>query len=383
MRSNCGAEEYRWLGASELAIAMQGVSADGTEATFRTTANLSQAAAREAGSELKCATPLHGEGAQAETVAYRWLANGAPIGGATESEYTTTAADEGKAIQCQITATSFNGGSTQLVNPVWVIESYPASAPPQAPQVIPAPTASGPLSVGGAGGQELSCDPNSAGWSGSPSFSYQWYRNGAALESAEEIANGSQSPTYTVQAADLATAAAFQCVVAGANGGGTVARASENLTTSPAPSEPAAPRVEVLGEGAQMLYIASGEGAPVPVCVMPGDRTLAGSCAAGSLTGISPGYDASVRHALAADGKKIYWSDLGGRIFLRENPAEEQSVLDIGGNCTEADRACTTPVSAGPALFWNAATDGSAALFSEGDDLYRFDADSGDVNADH
>jgi len=63
---------------------------------------------------------------------------------------------------------------------------------------------------------------------------------------------------------------------------------------------------------------------------------------------------------ISADGSRIFFSDGGtGRIYMREPEAER-----------------TIPVSAGPA-YWRAATaDGNYVFYTEGEDLYRFDAES-------
>ncbi len=56
--------------------------------------------------------------------------------------------------------------------------------------------------------------------------------------------------------------------------------------------------------------------------------------------------------------------------------------LEAFSECTEPARGCTYPVSPpGPnAGFWAAAPDGSAALFTQGGSLYRFDAASGEAD---
>jgi len=63
-------------------------------------------------------------------------------------------------------------------------------------------------------GQVLSCDPNAAGWSGAPTFSYQWLRDGAAIA-------GATAPAYTIVDADAGHVLA--CRVTGTNAGGSAA----------------------------------------------------------------------------------------------------------------------------------------------------------------
>jgi hypothetical protein len=352
-RANCGAEGYQALGSGEAAtgapIELQSVSGDGAHAVFRTRDHLSQDAAVTLGL-LQCENA-----STAGAVSYQWLRDGTPIGGKTSSEYTVNPAeDEGKTIQCQVTVTDAGAGATQIANPAWVIAPYPETAPPEAPETIAPPSASEALAVGGPGGQTLDCDPDAAQWEGSPSFSYQWYRNGAAIAGATE-------PTYTVQAADLATAATFQCEAIGENAGGRVAKVSENALTAPPPGEPAPPQA-----GARSGYLFSttvyesyGNGQLRSVCVRPGTQTAEGSCSAGSASGeFNDGRSMSVAGAISADGSRIFWSD---------------SNLGLGQIFARIDGAQTIAVSSGPAQFWGAARDGSAVLFGEGENLYRLD----------
>jgi hypothetical protein len=67
-------------------------------------------------------------------------------------------------------------------------------------------------------------------------------------------------------------------------------------------------------------------------------------------------------HAISANGKRIYWTDLGSHaVYLRE-----------GG-------ATTTKVSEGPAQYWTASEDGRYAFYTEGKgedgELFRFNAE--------
>lgn len=66
---------------------------------------------------------------EAPTIEYAWLRNGAPIPGATSASYVTTAADEGKAVQCQATFLTANTGATQAANPVYVAPPALGTAP--------------------------------------------------------------------------------------------------------------------------------------------------------------------------------------------------------------------------------------------------------------
>jgi NHL repeat len=325
-RSNCGADEdsYSALAKTSPPTQLQGVSADGSEAVFRTQLNLTQDAAIAAGSQLGCAVPV--QPASGVSLSFQWLRNGAPIGGATGSAYTVKAEDAGKAVQCRLTAGGAGDGSTQVANPAAVVAPYPATAPPLAPSGIAAPTASGPLAVGGAGGQTLSCDSGEAGWEGASSFEYRWYRNGAAIAGAE-------APSYEVSAGDLATPSAFQCEAIGVSVGGKVALVSASLPSSPAPATPPArPNMNFKLGFSEVVYLSHGAGGLRSVCILPGGTASIG-CSAGTVGGPPSGRADQVAHALSEDGSRLYWTNStegAGSIYLRENPSAPQSALALG-----------------------------------------------------
>jgi hypothetical protein len=141
-------------------------------------------------------------GPSAATLAYQWFRNGAAIGGATAARYTSVALDAGKELQCQVTATNSDGASNAVSIPV-AVAPEPVVTPPSAT----IPTVSGAPNVG----QTLTCVPG--GWSGSPTFAYQWLRNGAPIGAAT-------ASTYTVQPVDSGTV--VQCQVTGTNAGAAV-----------------------------------------------------------------------------------------------------------------------------------------------------------------
>ncbi len=85
-------------------------------------------------------------------------------------------------------------------------------------------------------------------------------------------------------------------------------------------------------------------------------------------------------HVVSSDGSRVFFKS-GGQVYLRENAEREQSAIGAGGGCVDAARACTVAVSAGPARFWGASTDGSEAFFTEGEELDRYDVESGQTVA--
>ena len=144
--------------------------------------------------------------------AYQWLRNGVPITGAASDEYEVTAADEGTALQCQVTAA--NAGSARIA------ASAASPVAPTPTTVAPVLTAHPEATGEGGGavsiGRILTC--TAGGWEGSPRFAYQWLRNGVPIAGAE-------SDEYEVTAADEGTA--IECQVTATNAGGSVV--GENL----------------------------------------------------------------------------------------------------------------------------------------------------------
>ncbi len=95
--------------------------------------------------------------------------------------------------------------------------------------------------------------------------------------------------------------------------------------------------------------------------------------------------------AISSDGSRVYWSSVevternsNGNIYaerptglyLRENPVEPQSPI-VNGKCSVPGDACTVRVSGGEAQYWASAADGRYAFYTEGGQLYRFDARPG------
>ena len=181
----------------------------------------------QAGDTLSCPASIS-DWQGAPLFGYQWLRNGVAISEATSATYTLVAADEGTAIQCQVTGTNAAGAAVATLIPPAVVPPVPSTAPP-IPGAVP--------SVEGEAeaGHTLSCEPYATRWSGSPSFAYQWLRNGVVI-------SGATSATYTLVAADEGTA--IQCQVTGTNAGGGSLVDSEVRVISPVPSprppEPAA-----------------------------------------------------------------------------------------------------------------------------------------------
>lgn len=123
----------------------------------------------------------------------------------------------------------------------------------------------------------------------------------------------------------------------------------------------------------QLYEKRAGEEEPNLVSVLPDDS------ASGQHSFIGGGLE-RLQGAVSSDGSRVYWtsgltlagpstsvsedSTISGRIYLRKDGTETIPVSD------------TVAPAGQMASFWIAAKDGSAALFTIGDDLYRFDLES-------
>ncbi len=150
------------------------------------------------------------------TVAYQWLADGAPIVGAAGSTYSPVAGDVGKRISVRVTASKAghtNGTSTS--------EETTAVVAPDVVNVT-APTVSGQAKVG----RELTATAGT--WNPSDvSLAYQWLADGA------QIANAAGS-TYSPVAGDLGKRISVQVTASKAGYKDTTATSDETDAVSPA-----------------------------------------------------------------------------------------------------------------------------------------------------
>jgi len=182
----------------------------------------------EIGETLTCDNTGVWSGTPTPTLSYRWLRNGGSIDGATGSIYvpstssTTTPAtsvgDEGKVVQCEVTATNATGTAVQASMPVTVVNPPPAQAPLRCTSdsiqncrpVFDSPVAVSP-------GETRECIAPTGAWDGTGlTWTLRWLVNGAVV--AETAGTTS---TYEFQAADEGTI--FQCEATVADDTGAVA----------------------------------------------------------------------------------------------------------------------------------------------------------------
>jgi hypothetical protein len=132
----------------------------------------------------------------------------------------------------------------------------------------------------------------------------------------------------------------------------------------------------------------------LPGGAAPGKGSLAGSNEVGS-----HGQMLQAEHTVSGDGSSFFFADAGtGQLYLRLNPTSEEECADPGAACTvqisKSQRTPADPKGKKPARFWQATPDGSLGFFTspgkltddattgtndEGNDLYRYDAESGDL----
>lgn len=165
-------------------------------------------------------------GEPAPTFTFQWLVNGTAIPSATGKTFTVGTADRGSTLACRVTGKSSEGEASSLSKGVHV------------PGIPPEPIEQPFISGTGAVGRTLTCERGI--WNGKPppSFTYQWYRNGAPIASATE-------EEYTVQPADQGNL--LSCNVTATNIEGSVEAESSNGVAIPSGASPS--KVEVAANG--------------------------------------------------------------------------------------------------------------------------------------
>jgi hypothetical protein len=252
----------------------------------------------QAGDQLFCA---HGSWTRSPTFTYRWLREGAQI--ATGSSYTTTGADEERSLQCLVTATT-GDGATQTATEAVVVDPQPATAPPQQ-------TFHGAIFGSPKVGESLFCGIGE--WSGEPSFTYQWLRDGTEIGGATES-------SYTVTAGDLETV--IQCGVTATNAGGSAVAVYAEASAGPQFISPKtittkatlpAPGITYAGAfGGHVFY--GDEGASIGANLESPADLFSFNIANGTTTRITDVGDARFSH-ISADGSHVYFvseSQIGG-----------------------------------------------------------------------
>ncbi|MEZ5076447.1 MAG: hypothetical protein R2725_03280 [Solirubrobacterales bacterium] len=178
-----------------------------------------------------------------------------------------------------------------------------------------------------------------------------------------------------------------------AENGAAIYAVRDSLAGTGAPAQPLSCVEDDQDCRLELYYQEAGEGPPRYACVLPDGTAHPGACAGGTTPDRGGGgRTASVIGALAEDGERVFWSTKGGegagKIYVRMHPGAPQSA-GVGCAGAEAGQACTDAVSAAAegvegsekSQFWAAAKDGSAALFTTGGTLYRYEVGTGETIA--
>lgn len=167
-------------------------------------------------------------GVPTPTLAYQWKADGADIPGATASTLLLSDNEIGKTITVTVTATNSEGSASATSSGVGPV----AGAGNEAPANIAPPTISGVAAVG----QTLTASPGS--WSGvpTPTYAYQWKRNGVAI-------SGATNPTYVVQEADFGYVLTVEVTATNSEGSAVATSSGTQAVVSAAPLNTVPPSI--------------------------------------------------------------------------------------------------------------------------------------------
>jgi hypothetical protein len=300
----------------------------------------------------------------APTFAYQWLRAGANIAGATASTYTLAAADEGRTIHCRVAAAS--------AEPTVAALSAGVVVPPP-PGTPPGVLATGAVSGSALVGETLTC--NAGTWSGTPTFSRRWLRNGANIA-------GQFGETYVLTATDLGKA--IQCQVTA-----TAGAATESALSAPRYVNVASPELpDVQAYSVYQVYETSPGGGLRLISVLPDGSPASTHANTGTgQGGEGESREDSLHNAVSTGGERVFWTATGasapppdgssfgdrpGELYLRLNATQPQSAI-AAGECSEADKACTIEVSAVPgARFIAADPQGTRVLYMLGASVGSF-----------
>jgi sugar lactone lactonase YvrE len=300
-----------------------------------------------AGTQLECTT-RNGFLNEATAWDFQWIANGAPIPGATGETFTPTGALAGEAIQCEVTGT-WEKAKVVRTNGEYLVPDPASAGPiPRGPDAgLESPTASATPEVGSAGGQTLTCHAGS--WLNGPTeYTYQWFRDAAAITSPKTSA--SLSDDYVTTKEDVDRPRDFQCRVTATNAAGSSVLWSKPLATTPPPTGPGGGRplpeypLMSVSSTPRARVGTSTQGGPVlEVCRAnpPSDDACKAGVAGGSLGQLGGPIGVAVDNSPAGEGD--VWVVERGNLRVQKFSASGVPILVIGKGVDEStgENLCT------------------------------------------
>lgn len=241
------------------------------------------------------------------TFTYQWTRNGSNISGATSSSYLLVSDDYNTSVRCVVTATNIVAAVSANSNAVTIAGTVPVNT------VAPTISLAGSILT-----------TTNGTWSGvpSPTFTYQWTRNGSNI-------SGATSSSYTIQSGDAG--ATLRCVVTGTNAAGSSSATSSNSYTPPGMSSTISLLVVAGGGGSGDSNGSAGAGAG-QVYYRSDQPVTAGGAYSVSIGGggapgtyNNPGYRGSNGTSSSFSGPGISVSCSGGGGSGSENPSSART----------------------------------------------------------
>ena len=223
-------------------------------------------------------TTTNGTWSGSPTYTYQWLRDGVNISGATATTYLLASADATHNVSCAVTGTNAGGAATANSNAIAVTVALPVNSV--------APVVTGSVNVGS------TLATTNGTWSGSPTYTYQWLRDGTNIV-------GATAQTYVVAIADQAHS--ISCAVTGTNAGGSATAGSNSLAV-PAPftfptTAATLYSTRLIGSGyaGKALQVRRSDGTTQDIGFVGNDFDVASAntFAAGSILTVSKWYDQS------------------------------------------------------------------------------------------
>jgi len=175
-------------------------------------------------------TAFVGSGWKSDDYTFQWFANGTPIAGATDSNYTIQGTDVGALIRVEVTGTAAGRASITKSDPLSALGYGPILTgymPVDEQGTVTVDNSTGAL------------EAVVSGWKSGTTYAYQWYRGSTAI-------SGAKSASYSLTSADRANAVSVRVSATSPGYYATTVRSAGvdySLTASARPSISGAARV--------------------------------------------------------------------------------------------------------------------------------------------